>query len=57
MTAEKADVITSFVYERGLVDMDYSYSTAVGLINSVLNFIIIFATNFMCRRVSETSLW
>lgn len=57
MTAEKADVISSFVYERGLVDMDYSYSTAVGLINSVLNFIIIFATNFICRRVSETSLW
>jgi len=57
MTIEKAEVISSFVYKRGLIDMDYSYSTAVGLLNSVLNFIIIFATNFLCRRVSETSLW
>ncbi|MBP3360441.1 MAG: sugar ABC transporter permease [Clostridia bacterium] len=57
MTIEKAEVISSFVYKRGLVDMDYSYSTAIGLLNSVLNFIIIFATNYLCRRVSETSLW
>ena len=57
MTIEKAEVISSFVYKRGLIDMDYSYSTAIGLLNSVLNFIIIFATNYICRKVSETSLW
>lgn len=57
MRIEKAEVISSFVYKRGLIDMDYSYSTAVGLMNSVLNFIILFATNQTCKKLSETSLW
>ena len=57
MTMEKADVISSFVYRRGLIESDYSYSTAVGLFNSVLNFTVLFVTNRISRRISETSLW
>ena len=57
MTYEKADVISSFVYRRGLVESDYSYSTAVGLFNSILNFTILWITNTVSRRVGETSLW
>lgn len=57
MTYEKADVISSFVYRRGLVESDYSYSTAVGLFNSVLNFTVLWITNAVSRRVGETSLW
>ena len=57
MTYETADVISSFVYRRGIVDMDYSFSAAVGLMNSVVNFIIIFLTNAISRRLSENSLW
>ena len=45
LTYEKADVISSFVYRRGLVESDYSYSTAVGLFNSVLNFAVLWITN------------
>lgn len=57
LTFEKADVISSFVYRRGLIDMDYSYSAAVGLFNSVLNFAVLWVTNFISKHVSETSLW
>ena len=57
MTREKAEVISSFVYKRGLIDSDYSYSTAVGLFNSILNCVVLLATNKICKTFSETSLW
>jgi len=57
MTYETADVISSFVYRRGIIDTDYSFSTAVGLMNSIVNFIVIYLANFVSRRVGETSLW
>ena len=56
-TYETADVISSFVYRKGLLESNYSYSTAVGLFNSVINFVLIIVANFISRRVSETSLW
>lgn len=56
-TYETADVISTYVYRRGLVDADYSFSTAVGLFNSVVGFIFIFTANALAKRFSETSLW
>lgn len=57
MTLETADVISSYVYRRGLLDADYSYSAAVGMFNSVINLIILCITNTICKRLNETSLW
>lgn len=57
LTYETGDVISSFVYRKGLQEMNWSYSTAVGLFNSVVNFIFLVITNGISRRVSETSLW
>lgn len=57
LTRETADVISSFVYRKGLQEMNWSYSTAVGLFNSVVNFGFIIVTNAISRRVSGTSLW
>ena len=37
--------------------MQYSYSTAVGLMNSVINVILLLSANALSRRVSESSLW
>ena len=54
---ETADVISSFVYRRGLLNYEWSYSTAVGLFNSVINFILIVGFNRLSRTLSETSLW
>ena len=56
-TYETADVISTFVYRQGLIGMDYSYSSAVGLFNSVINFILLVSVNRISRKLSETSLW
>lgn len=56
-TFETADIISSYVYRVGLLDQDWSYSTAIGLFNSVINFILLIATNQISKKVSETSLW
>lgn len=56
-TYETADVISSYVYRSGIIDTNYSYSTAVDLFNSVINFTILFVANKVSRRISETSLW
>lgn len=54
---ETADVISSHVYRKGLVENDPSYSAAVGLFNSVINCILVYSANWFSRRVSETSLF
>lgn len=57
MTYETADVISSFVYRKGILEANYSYSTAVGLFNSVINFLLLIAANRLSRKFNETSLW
>lgn len=54
---ETADVISSFVYRYGLTNGNYSYATAVGLFNSVFNFLLLIIVNYVSRKVSEISLW
>ncbi|NSW89478.1 MAG: sugar ABC transporter permease [Firmicutes bacterium] len=54
---ETADVISSFVYRKGILEMSYSYSTAIGLFNSIINFLLLILANTVSRNVSETSLW
>ncbi len=57
LTYETADVISTFIYRRGLLEMNYSYSTAVGLFNSVISFLLLLGANKISRAVGETSLW
>ena len=57
ITYETADVISTYVYRKGLLDYDYSYSTAVGLFNSLINFFLLMAANWLSRKYSEISLW
>jgi putative aldouronate transport system permease protein len=56
-TYETADVISTFVYRKGILEMSYSYSTAVSLFNSVINFTMLLIFNKICQKVSESSLW
>lgn len=56
-TYETADIISSHIYRIGLLDQDWSYSTAIGLFNSVINFGLLLITNKISKRYSETSLW
>ena len=54
---ETADVIQTYVYRQGIQSNNYSYATAVGLFNSVINFVIVFVSNRMSRRLTDTSIW
>ena len=54
---ETADVISTFVYRKGLQQFQWSYSSAVGLFNSVINFVIVVLVNQISRKYKETSLW
>lgn len=56
-TYRVADVISTYVYRTGLLEMNFSYSTAIGLFNAVINFSFILVANRLSRRYSETSLW
>lgn len=57
LTYETADVIASYVYRKGLLNADYSYSTAIGLFNSVINFLFLVGSNWLSKRHTESSLW
>ena len=52
-----SEVLSTYTYKMGLINLDYGYSSAVGLFNSVINTFFIVLVNFICRRTSETSLW
>lgn len=52
-----SDVISTYVYTVGILNSQYSFSTAVNLFNSVINTILILMVNKISRKVSETSLW
>lgn len=52
-----SEIISTFVYKRGLAQFQYSYATAVGLLNSVVNLILLLLANQFASKVGETSLW
>ena len=54
---ETADVISTYVYRMGLTKFEYSFGSAVGLLNSVINVILLMGANALSRKVNETSLW
>ncbi len=56
-TYETGDVIASYTYRIGVIDGDYSFSTAVNLFNSVVNLVVLWTANFISRKVNETSIW
>ena len=56
-TYETADIISTYVYRVGLLSQQWSYSTAIGLFNSLINFSLLIVANMISRKVSETSLW
>lgn len=54
---ETADVISSFVYRKGILEARWSYSAAVGLFNSTINFLFLVTANWISRKVNNSSLW
>lgn len=52
-----SELISTYVYKVGLQTAQYSFATAVGLFNSVVNFIILVTANFVAKKVSDISIF
>lgn len=57
MVYESSDVISTYVYRKGILDASFDYSSAVGLFNSVINLTLLFAANYASRRINGSGLW
>lgn len=56
-TYETGDVISTYVYRVGLIDSNYSFSSAVGMFNSIISMTLLVCANSISKRFGETSLW
>lgn len=56
-TMEVADIFDTFVYRRGVGDMDYSFGTAVGLFKSVVSFVLVVSANKLSNKIADVGLW
>lgn len=54
---ETADVISTYVYRKGILEQSFSYSTAVNLFNSVVNFTLLVSANRISKALTGSSLW
>jgi putative aldouronate transport system permease protein len=57
LNLDSSEVISTYVYRKGILGAQYSFSAAVGLFNSVINFILLIAVNNISKKLSEVSLW
>lgn len=57
LNQEASSVISTYVYNIGIESQQFSYSTAIGLFNSIINILLIVTANAISKKVSETSLW
>ena len=56
-TYEVADIISTYAYQKGLLDGDYSYSTAIGLFNSVINIVFLLVSNKLSKKLGQSGLF
>lgn len=57
LTYETGEVISTYVYNKGLVEMNFSFATAVSLFNSIINLFLVLGSNFISRKTMEVGLW
>lgn len=57
LTYDVADVIGSYTYRMGMINADYSYGAAVGLFNTVINMILVYAANKVCKKLGQVGIF
>lgn len=57
MNASVSEVISTFVYKVGITQADYGFSTAAGLFQSVVSFVLLVSVNQISKKVTDNSLW
>jgi len=50
---EKADAISTFIFRKGLLEANYSHSSAIGLLNPVIHFILLVPVNTISEKLTE----
>ena len=56
-TYSTADIFSTYVYRKGLLNAQYSFASAVGLANSMINVVILLGANFLAKKTTETSIF
>lgn len=56
-TYETADVISTYLYRRTIIQADYSYGAAISLFQAVLSLLLVSGANKIAQKVGSTSLW
>ena len=56
-TYETADIIGTYVYREGIMGGKFEYTTAIGLLTSLLSFVMLLIANFLSKKISDNSLW
>lgn len=57
LTYGVSDVISTYVYRKGIIEANYSFSTAVGLFNSAVNIFFLLITNQLSKKANDTSIF
>ncbi|MCM8711213.1 ABC transporter permease subunit [Clostridium sp. SYSU_GA19001] len=57
LNLDTSEIIPTYIYKIGLQQSQYSFSTAVGLFNAVINLVLLISVNQIVKKFSETSLW
>ncbi len=57
LTMDASEVVSTYVYRKGIMGAQYSFSTAVGLFNSMINFTLMLIVNRVARKVSDVRIW
>lgn len=57
LNLEGSSIISTYVYEVGLLNSQFSYSAAIGLFNNIINIILVVLANKICKKVAGIALW
>ncbi|NMM51025.1 ABC transporter permease [Paenibacillus aquistagni] len=57
LNLNSSEVISTYVYKVGLLGSNFSFSTAIGLFNSIVNLMLLILVNYIARKLTENSLW
>ena len=57
MTYQTADIVSTYVYRMGIGSGNYSYATAIGLFEGLINLVLLTIANYVSKKTTESSLW
>lgn len=57
LNMEASSIISTYVYEMGIVNQQFSYSAAIGLFNNIINIILVISANALSKKVAQVGLW